>query len=260
MFVDSHCHINADNFASDRENVIERAQAAGIKYIMDVSDDIAKTEEIVRFCRTHKNVYTTAGVHPELAGQYADLSADRLIKASQSPYVVGIGECGLDYYYNNDTRDSQIKVLKQHIVAAQETGLPLIIHNRDSDDDMMEILDTEYRKKTFSGELHCFSSSEKLCDFALKIGFYISASGIITFKKSDQLRSILAKVPLDRLLIETDSPFLAPEPYRGRRNEPAYVVYTAQKLAEIKNMTIEDLADITTRNFLNLFKRIDQHG
>ena len=256
MWTDSHCHINANDFAADRDEVVVRAREAKIKYILDVSDDIAKTPEIIDFCAKNNNIYTTVGVHPELADKYPTLTAQQLIEQTKSPYVVGIGECGLDYYYNSNIKDFQIKVLKEHIKAAQETKLPLIIHNRDADDDMIQILSENYRQKPFNGELHCFSSSAELCRFALDIGFYISASGIITFKKSEDLRRIFATVPLERLLIETDSPYLAPTPHRGQRNEPSYIVNTGEILANIKGITPAEIAEITTANFLNLFKKV----
>ena len=256
MFADSHCHINAEDFTADRAEVVERARANGVKYLLDVSDDIEKTPQIVDFCEKNKGIWTTVGVHPELTDKYPDLSAEKIVAQTASPYVVGIGECGLDYYYNSNIKDFQIKVLKEHIKASQETNLPLIIHNRDADPDMMEILSTAYRQKPFRGELHCFSSSRELCRFALDIGFYISASGIITFKKSEELRQIFAEVPSDRLLIETDSPYLAPMPHRGHRNEPAYVVNTAQVLADVKKVSLEKMAEITTENFLRLFNKV----
>ncbi len=256
MLADSHCHINAADFAADREAVVERARQGGVRYILDVSDDVAKTPEIAAFCATHKDIYTTVGVHPELAEQYGDLTAARLLQETGSPYVVGIGECGLDYFYNGDTREAQIKVLQAHIAAAQESGLPLIVHNRDADADMAEILTAAYKQKPFSGELHCFSSGVELCRTALDMGFYISASGIITFKKSEALRQIFATVPLKRLLVETDSPYLAPTPQRGQRNEPALVVHTAAVLAQIKGITPAELAQITTQNFLHLFTKV----
>ena len=256
MLTDSHCHINASDFDSDREQVVARARSAGIGYILDVSDDIADTPKIIEFCKQNRDVYTTVGVHPELAEKYMDLRAEMLINAAKNPYVVGIGECGLDYYYNAETKAAQISVFQEHIRAAQETSLPLIIHNRDADEDMMRILKDMYKDKPFRGELHCFSSSEKLADFALEIGFYISASGIITFKKSEMLRNVFRRIPADRLLIETDSPFLAPVPHRGKRNEPAFVVNTAQVLAELKNMSLEDLAQVTTQNFYHLFTKV----
>lgn len=256
MFTDSHCHINSEEFSADRDSVVARARQMKVKYILDVSDDIAKTKEIVEFCKNNKNIYTTVGVHPELADKYNNLTANELLEAASSPYVVGIGECGLDYYYNSDIKDSQIKVLEEHIKAAQESDLPLIIHNRDADKDMMHILINAYKEKPFKGELHCFSSSSELCKVALDIGFYISASGIITFKKSEDLRNIFASIPLNRLLIETDSPFLSPVPHRGKRNEPAFVVNTAEVLAQIKGVSIEEMAQITTRNFLTLFNKV----
>ncbi len=256
MFTDSHCHINAEDFAADREAVILRAREMNVRYILDVSDDIARTPQIIDFCRMQRHIYTTTGVHPEIANKYPALTAADIMAQTESEYVVGIGECGLDYYYNSDIKDSQIKVFNEHIKAAQQSGLPLIIHNRDADADMMEILARAYRQKPFTGELHCFSSSRELCEFALGIGFYISASGIITFKKSEDLRQIFAGVPLDRLLIETDAPYLAPTPHRGQRNEPAFVVNTAEVLAQIKQVEVAQMADMTTNNFLRLFQKV----
>ncbi|MCI7420692.1 MAG: TatD family hydrolase [Alphaproteobacteria bacterium] len=256
MFTDSHCHINAADFADDREETVQRAREMQITYILDVCDDIADMPRLLDFCAKHKQIYTTAGVHPELAYKYPDFTAEQILEQAKSPYVVGVGECGLDYYYNADIKEQQLKVLAEHIKAAQLSGLPLIIHNRESDDDMMALLGEAYKKQKFKGELHCFSSSEKLLEFALSIGFYISASGIITFKKSEELRQMFKNVPNDRLLIETDSPYLAPVPHRGQRNEPAFVVNTAQVLAELKNMAVADLAELTTNNFLALFNKV----
>ena len=259
MFTDSHCHIHADDFASDREELIARAYEMKVSYIMDVCDDIKEMPTILEFCRTHKNIYTSVGVHPEYADRYQTLTINDLLKYTDSPYVVGIGECGLDYYYNADIKADQLRVLQIHIEAAQMSGLPLIIHNRASDKDMIRILTESYKQKPFTGELHCFSSSEELCRAALDIGFYISASGIITFKKSEELRQIFKTIPNDRLLIETDSPYLAPIPHRGQRNEPAFVVNTAEVLAKVKEISVTDLALLTTRNFFNLFGKIKEN-
>ncbi len=259
MFTDSHCHINAKDFDQDREDVVTRARDMRVQYILDVSDDIADTKKLTDFCARHQNIYTTAGVHPEISDKYPHLTAEDLLKHTASPYVIGIGECGLDYYYNVDIKEHQINVLQAHIKASQESDLPLIIHNRDSDDDMIAMLKEAYKKQKFVGEMHCFSSSAKLAEFALSIGFYISASGIITFKKSEELRQIFREIPLNRLLIETDSPFLAPTPHRGKRNEPSYVVNTAQVLAEIKDVSVEELALQTTENFLTLFKKVKRN-
>ena len=256
MFVDSHCHIHTDEFIADREKLIERAREMKVDYIMDICDDVNELPKILDLCKTHDNIYTSVGVHPEYANKYPNLKVEKLLEYTNNPYVVGIGECGLDYYYNADIKEDQLKLLQVHIEAAQKSGLPLIIHNRASDTDMIHILTQAYRHKPFVGELHCFSSSEELCKAALNIGFYISASGIITFKKSEELRQIFKTVPNDRLLIETDAPYLAPTPHRGQRNEPSFVVNTAEVLAQIKNVSLEQMADITCRNFFNLFGKI----
>ena len=260
MFTDSHCHINSEEFNTYREATVLRAREMKVDYILDVSDDMAKTPQIVDFCRQHKHIYTTSGVHPELAVNYPDLTAENILGFTKNPYVVGIGECGLDYFYNGDSINEQKKVFAEHIKAAQQSGLPLIVHSRDADDDMIEMLQTAYKEKPFKGELHCFSSGERLCKAGLEMGFYISASGIITFKNGENLRKIFALIPPERLLIETDSPFLAPVPHRGKRNEPAYIVNTAQVLADLKDMDIEEIAQITTANFLQLFDKVKNNG
>ncbi len=256
MFTDSHCHINAADFSQDREEVVSRAREMRVDYILDVCDDIEDMPRLLDFCQRNEHIYTTAGVHPELADKYANLTTEQILEQVKSPYVVGIGECGLDYYYNMDIKEQQLTVLEKHIEAAQTSGLPLIIHNRDSDEDMISMLSEAYKKKKFTGELHCFSSSEKLLETALSLGFYVSASGIVTFKKSEDLRNMFKDVPNNRLLLETDSPYLAPVPHRGQRNEPAFVVNTAEVLAELKNMSIEELAKLTTNNFLDLFYKV----
>ncbi|MBP5215931.1 MAG: TatD family hydrolase [Alphaproteobacteria bacterium] len=259
MFTDSHCHISCEDFSADREEVISRAREMKVDYILDVSDDIAKTAAIVEFCKKHNHIYTTVGVHPEIADKYPNLKVEELLNSASSPYVVGIGECGLDYFYNSDIKDMQLKVFDVHIKAAQKSGLPLIVHSRDADEDMINLLKNAYKNASFKGELHCFSSSRELCRAALDIGFYISASGIITFNKSEELRDIFKYVPNERLLIETDAPYLAPAPHRGKRNEPSYVVNTAEMLSEIKKMPVEEIARITTDNFLRLFTKVKQN-
>ncbi len=259
MFTDSHCHINADDFKEDREDTVARARNMRVDYILDVCDDIADMPRLINFCEKHHHIYTSVGVHPELADKYDNITASTILNYVQSSKVIGIGECGLDYHYNADTKEKQLKLLQQHIIAAQKSGLPLIIHNRESDDDMMILLEEAYKKQKFTGVLHCFSSSEKLAEFALSIGFYLSASGIITFKKSEDIRLIFKNIPQNRLLIETDSPYLAPIPHRGQRNEPAFVVNTAEVLANLKKMNIEELAKVTTDNFLTLFSKANKN-
>lgn len=257
MFIDSHCHIVSEDFADDRDECIKRAQQAGVELILDASGgvDIERLENNKRICQAYENVFTTVGVHPEEAEEYSNICAEKIVQLSKVKHVVGIGECGLDYHYNPNSKDIQIKVFVEHIKAAQMTKLPLIIHSRDADEDMMKILQQEYKKEPFCGELHCFSSSRQLAEFALSIGFYVSASGIITFKKSDELREIFADIPFDRLLIETDAPYLAPVPYRGKRNEPAFVVKTAEVLATLKCTSTEEIAHITKDNFYRLFTK-----
>ncbi len=260
MFTDSHCHIHAQDFDADRDAVLQRMRENNVLCVSDICDDIKEMPQLLEFCSRHQNIYTSVGVHPEYADRYPDFKPEDLLKYANNPYVIGIGECGLDYYYNADIKEHQLRVLKVHIMAAQESGLPLIIHNRASDEDMIKILTEAYRQKPFKGELHCFSSSAELCKAALDIGFYISASGIITFKKSEELRKIFAEVPNDKLLIETDAPYLAPVPHRGQRNEPAFVVHTAEVLAQIKKMSITEIAQLTTNNFLSLFKKVRKDG
>ncbi|MFV0627227.1 MAG: TatD family hydrolase [Alphaproteobacteria bacterium] len=260
MLVDSHCHLDFDDFEGDLEEIIENAKENGISAILNAGNNINELENQLKISEKYPFIYTAAGVHPHNASEYEGLVAQDIISRTEHKKVVGIGECGLDYYYDYSPKDVQIKIFLEHIKAAQETGLPLIIHNRESDDDLMQILDENYKIKPFMGEIHCFSSSQKLADYALSIGFYLSASGMITFNKSGELRDIFEKVPLDRLLVETDAPYLAPVPKRGQRNQPANVIYTAEKLAQIKNVSFEELTEITTNNFFSLFRKASDKG
>ena len=228
--------------------------------ILNAGNNLNELENQLQLSEKYPFVFAAVGVHPHNANEYPDLKAEQLIEASRHKKVIGIGETGLDYYYDYAPRDLQIKLLKEHIKAAQETGLPLIIHNRESDDDMIAVLGEAYRNKPFSGVIHCFSSSRKLADFALSIGFYISASGMITFNKCGELREIFADLPLERLLVETDSPFLAPIPHRGHRNEPSFVKFTAEKLAQIRDIPFDKIAQITSDNFCNLFRKASDKG
>lgn len=260
MLVDSHCHLDFDDFEGDLEEIIEKAKGKGISAILNAGNNINELENQLKISEKYPFIFTAAGVHPHNASEYVGLTAQDIISRTEHKKVVGIGECGLDYYYDYSPKDVQIKIFLEHIKAAQETGLPLIIHNRESDDDLMQILDENYKIKPFLGEIHCFSSSQKLADYALSIGFYLSASGMITFNKSGELRDIFEKVPLDRLLVETDAPYLAPVPKRGQRNQPANVVYTAEKLAQIKDVSFEELTEITTNNFFSLFRKASDKG
>ena len=260
MLVDSHCHLSYDDFAEDFDEMIERAKENGVTTMLNAGNNIGEIEEQLALSEKYPFIYTAVGVHPHNASEYEDIKAQDFIKWTTHKKIVAIGECGLDYYYDYSPKDVQIKVFREQIKAAQETGLPLIIHTRDADDDTINILSEMYKEKPFLGEIHCFSSSKELADFALSIGFYISASGMITFNKSGDLRDIFAEIPLERILVETDSPFLAPVPQRGKRNEPAFVLHTAEKLAQLRGISLDKLAEITSNNFFKLFRKASDKG
>ena len=260
MLVDSHCHIDFNDFEEDFEYVIQHMKDNGVTAALNAGNGLEDFEKQLALSEKYPFIYTAVGVHPHNADEYLDVTSDILVEKSRHKKVVAIGECGLDYYYDYSTKENQIRLFREHIKAAQETGLPLVIHTRDADDDTIEILREMHKFKLFSGEIHCFSSSKKLADFALSIGFYISASGIITFNKSGELRDIFAKIPEDKLLIETDSPFLAPVPLRGHRNEPANVRFVAEKLAQIRNVSFDTIAEITSENFYKLFRKASDKG
>lgn len=260
MLVDSHCHLDFDDFEEDFEELICRAKDNGVTTMLNAGNNIDELDKQLILSEKYPFIYTAVGVHPHNASEYENICAAEIIEKTKHKKVVAIGECGLDYYYDYSPKDIQIKVFKEHIKAAQASELPLIIHTRDADDDMIAILSEEYKKAPFTGEIHCFSSSQALADFALSIGFFLSASGIITFNKSGELRDIFASIPLDRLLIETDSPYLAPIPMRGRRNEPAFVLHTAERLAQLRDLPLEKLAEITSDNFFRLFRKASDKG
>ena len=260
MLVDSHCHLDYNDFEEDFEDILKRAKENGVTAILNAGNNIGELDKQLALSEKYPFIYTAVGVHPHNASEYEDIKAKDFIEKAKHKKVVGIGECGLDYFYDYAPRETQIKIFREQIVAAQKTKLPLIIHTRDADDDTIAILQEMYQEKPFSGEIHCFSSSKKLAEFALSIGFYISASGILTFNKSQDIREIFADIPLDRLLVETDAPFLAPIPLRGRRNEPSFVKYTAERLAQVKNIPFEELAQITSDNFYRLFRKASDKG
>ena len=252
MIVDSHCHLENNE---DLDGVIDRARKAGVEFILDAGSNIDNLNEHLQICEKYEgSVFTAVGVHPHQAMDLSDVSAEDIVKAAGSRFVKAIGEAGLDYFYDFSPRDCQIKMFRNNIKAAQISKKPLIIHNRESDNDMIDILRDEYKKEKFKAVVHCYSSSWELAKEAIDMGFYISASGMITFPKADELRQNFAKIPLDRLLVETDAPYLAPVPLRGKVNEPANVVLTAKKLAEIKNMNYEELALVVVNNFKRLFE------
>ena len=253
MLIDSHCHLSSVDNISD---VIERAYQAEVKLMLNAGGKFDELEFNLDICNKFNGIYTVTGVHPHDAKDYQHITSDDVLKNVQHEKVVAIGECGLDYYYDFSPKDAQIKVFKQMIKAAQESNLPIIIHNRLSDDDMIEILLSAYKQKHFTGVIHCYSSSWELAKNALDIGFYISASGMITFNSATEIRENFAKIPLEKLLIETDTPYLAPVPFRGKVNEPSYVVHVAKALSQIKDVDFTKISDITTKNFYKLFSKI----
>jgi TatD DNase family protein len=258
MLIDTHCHLDFPELAADIDGVIARAKAAGVTRMITISTRVARVDTYRSLAEVHDNVFFTVGTHPHYADQELDVTAEQLARLSEHPKCVGIGEAGLDYHYDKSPRDAQAKGLRTHIAAARMTQLPLVIHARAADDDMAGILEEEHAKGAFPAVLHCFSSGADLARRGLALGFYLSMSGILTFKASDDLRSIALATPLDRLLVETDAPYLAPVPHRGKRNEPAFTRHTAQILAEVKNVSIEAIAAETSRNAERLFKRMAQ--
>lgn len=255
MLVDSHCHLDFPEFAPELGDVIARAEAAGVKTCVSIGTRLSGFERVREVAELFANVFCSVGVHPHDAAKEQLDGPTRLIDRAEHRKVVGIGETGLDYYYAHSPREAQIANFRAHIAAARETGLPLIVHTRNADEDTIAILRDEMGRGTFTGLIHCFTGTQALADAAIDLGMFISASGIMTFKKSDSLRDVLKTVPQDRLLVETDAPFLAPVPHRGKRNEPAFVAHTAQALANLKGMDAETLARATTANFFSLFTR-----
>ena len=255
MLVDSHCHLDFKDFEGELDDVVARAGAAGVGTMVSISTHLSKFEGVKAVAERFANVWCSVGVHPHQAGEEGVDSPDRLVELAQHPRVVGIGESGLDYYYDNSPRDRQQISFRAHIEAARETGLPLIVHARDADEDAADIMRDEMEKGAYTAVMHCFSSGRGLAEAALEMGMYISFSGILTFKNAQELRNIARDVPEDRILVETDSPFLAPIPNRGKRNEPSFVAHTAEVLAEVRGMDLNALETATTDNFFRLFSR-----
>lgn len=256
MLVDHHCHLDFPQFAAERDEIVARAAQAGVGVIVTISTSIRRLPELIALAERYRNVFCSVGTHPHIAHQELDVPVEEIVRLSEHPKVVAIGEAGLDYHYKNSTPEAQAEGLRRHIAAARITGLPLEIHSRDADDDMARIMEEEHAKGPFPAILHCFTGSRDLAMRAATLGAMISFSGVVTFRKSDELRALAAEIPLDRLLVETDAPFLAPEPFRGKTNEPAYVVNTAEALARVRGITRQELATATTENFFRLFKKV----
>jgi TatD DNase family protein len=256
MLVDHHCHLDFKDFGPERAAVVARAKAAGVGVMVTISTRVASFETYREIAEAFPEVFFSVGTHPHYAHEELDVSVDDLVRLSQHPRCVAIGEAGLDYFYSDKSpRAAQRLGLMTHIAAARVTGLPLVIHSREADDDMGDILDAEMAKGPFKAVLHCFTGGERLAHRALALGIYLSWSGVITFKNSDALRAIAKAAPADRILVETDSPYLAPLPHRGKRNEPAFVAHTAAVLADIRGVSCEAIAKTTTDNFYRLYSK-----
>ena len=255
MLVDHHCHLDFPQLANEREAVIRRAKAAGVGVIVTISTRIRRFDEILAIAESDPDVYCSVGTHPHQAHEELDIGVEEIVRLAEHPKVVAIGEAGLDYHYQHSTPAAQAEGFRRHVAAARVTGLPLEIHSRDADADTARILAEEHAKGAFPAILHCFTGGRELARAAVALGHYVSFSGVVSFKKSDELRAIAAEVPLDQLLVETDAPFLAPEPHRGRANEPAFVVHTAAAVAKARGISPVALADSTTENFFRLFTK-----
>lgn len=256
MLVDSHCHLDFPDFAEERAEIVARAVAAGIGRMVTISTRVRRFPAILEIAEAYEPVFCSVGTHPHNAAEEPDVTTDELVELSAHPKVVAIGEAGLDYHYDKSPRDMQARSFRIHIEAARRTGLPLVIHARSADDDIAAILEEESGKGAFPFILHCFSSGAALARTGVRLGGYVSFSGILTFKNSPEIRAIAADVPRDRLLVETDAPYLAPVPHRGKRNEPAFVTHTAAILAETIGVSAKTIAEITTDNFFRLFTKM----
>ena len=255
MIVDSHCHLNYKGLVEDQAGVLERARAAGVGTMLNISTREREWADIIAAAERESDVWATVGIHPHEADDHAHIGTAKLVAMAAHPRVIGIGETGLDYYYDHSDRAQQQRSFRAHIAAARETGLPLIVHTRDAEEDTASILRDEMGQGAFPGVIHCFTASDEFADIALELGFYISISGIVTFKNAKALQDTASRIPADRLLVETDSPFLAPVPHRGRPCEPAYVLDTAKFLANLRGETLDDLSATTSRNFFTLFSK-----
>jgi TatD DNase family protein len=256
MLVDSHCHLDFPDFGQELDAVVARAESAGIGRIVTISTRVRKHTDVLGIAERFPNVYCSVGTHPHNAKEETDITTAELVERTRHPKVVAIGEAGLDYHYDHSPRDAQELGFRRHIAAARETGLPLVIHARDADDDVARILREESGKGAFPAVLHCFTAGRDLAFTGIELGLYVSFTGILTFKKSDDLRAIAAALPADRILVETDAPYLAPGKFRGKRCEPAYVVETAKVLAETRGVSAEEIARQTTENFFRLFSKV----
>jgi TatD DNase family protein len=258
MLVDSHCHLDFSDFADELDDVVARAETAGIERMVTISTRVREQAKLLAITGRFPNVYCSVGTHPHHADEEDGIPADELIALTKPSKVVALGESGLDYFYEHGSRDAQARGFRTHIAAARVTDLPLVIHTREADVDCGRILDEEMGKGTFRAVLHCYTGGRELAMNAVALGLYIGFTGILTFKKSDALRALAAELPLDRILVETDAPYLAPGKFRGKRNEPSYIVETAKVLADIRGVSLEEISRQTTENFYRLFSKVSR--
>ncbi|MBR0689911.1 TatD family hydrolase [Bradyrhizobium manausense] len=256
MLVDSHCHLDFPDFAEDLDGIVARARAAGIGRMVTISTRVRKLDQLLAIAGRYDDVYCSVGTHPHNADEEDGITADELVALTRHPRVVALGEAGLDYFYDNGSPEAQARGFRAHIAAARATDLPLVIHTREADEDCARILEEEAAKGSFRAVLHCYTGGRELALKAVSLGLYIGFTGILTFKKSDTLRALAAELPSDRILVETDSPYLAPGKFRGKRNEPAYVVEVAKVLAETRGVSLEEISRQTSENFFRLFSKV----
>jgi TatD DNase family protein len=256
MLIDSHCHLDFPDFADELDAVVARAEAAGIGRMVTISTRVREQQKLLAIAERFPNVYCSVGTHPHHADEENGIPADELIALTQPSKVVALGEAGLDYFYEHGSRDAQARGFRTHIAAARATDLPLVIHTREADEDCGRIIEEEMGKGAFRAVLHCYTGGRELAMNAVALGLYIGFTGILTFKKSDALRALAAELPLDRILVETDAPYLAPGKFRGKRNEPSYIVETAKVLADIRGVSLEEISRQTTENFYRLFSKV----
>jgi TatD DNase family protein len=255
MFVDSHCHLNYKGLVEDQAGVAARAKAAGVSAMLNISTRECEWDEVIAAAEANPNIWASVGIHPHEADGHPDIDTAKLVAKAAHSRVVAIGETGLDYYYDKSDRAQQRESFRAHIVAARETGLPIIVHTREAEEDTINLLSDEMGKGAYKGVIHCFTASQDFADKALELGLYISISGIVTFKNAKELQETAKTVPIGRLLIETDAPFLAPVPHRGKTCEPCFVADTARFLADLRGVSVDDLAAASTANFYTLFDK-----
>jgi TatD DNase family protein len=256
QLIDSHCHLDFKELAADLPSVVARAKSAGVVLMVTICTRMRRFAEVLALAEAYDNVYCTVGTHPHNAAEELDVTAADIAALAKHPKVVGIGEAGLDYHYQNSPKQAQARSFRVHIEAARRSGLPLIVHSRDAEEDTAATLEEEMAAGKFKTVLHCYSSRPMLAERGLAIGAYISFSGILTFKNAEEIRAIARTAPQDRILVETDAPYLAPVPHRGKVNEPAFTAHTLAKLAEIRQLPVEQMAEITNRNFFRLFNKV----